>query len=123
MPIVLERPRPFDADVVTDDGRVDARRLAAAIDIPLAQLAQVLNVKAKSLTDSPKSRKIQEPAIRLVAMMNDLAEYLQEKRFARYWLRTPQPDLGDRTALDWLTEGKLEEIRDHVSRIVNLQPD
>jgi hypothetical protein len=45
------------------------------------------------------------------------------KRFARYWLRTPQPDLGDRTALDWLTKGKLEEIRDHVSRVVNLQPD
>ena len=123
MPIVLERPRPFDPDVVTEDGRVDARRLAAAIDIPLAQLAQILNVKAKSLTDSPNSRKIQEPAIRLVAMMNDLAEFLQEKRFARYWLRTPQPDLGDRTALDWLTKGKLEEIRDHVSRVVNLQPD
>jgi hypothetical protein len=123
MPLLLERPRAFDPDVITEDGRIDAKKLAAAIDVPIGQLGLILDVKAKSLTDSPTSRKIQEPAARLVSMMNDLAEFLQEKRFARYWLRTPQPELGNYTALHWLSKGKLEEIADHVSRIVNHQPD
>jgi hypothetical protein len=58
MDSVFERPRPFDLDVLADGGRVDARKLAAAIDVTLPRLAQILHVKAKSLSDSPTSRKI-----------------------------------------------------------------
>jgi hypothetical protein len=123
MASVLERPRPFDLDVLADDGRVDARKLAAAIDVTLPQLAQILHVKAKNLSDSPTSRKIQDPAIKLVAMMNDVAEYVSEKPYAVYWLRVPRRELGDQSALDWLMRGKLDEIRDHVARVVDLQPD
>ena len=120
---ILERPRQFDHDVVTDDGRVDAKMLAAAMDVTLAQLAQILRVKPKNLTESPTSRKIQEPAIKLVGMMNDVADYVREKKFALYWLRTPQRELGDRTPLDWLLQGKVDEIRNHVARAVSMQPD
>jgi hypothetical protein len=123
VPSLLERPRQFDLDVITDDGRVDAKKLADAMDLTIGQLAQILDVKPKNLTDSPTGRKIQEPAIKLVAMMNDVADYLQEKKYARYWLRTPQRELGDNSALDWLLRGKLDEIRDHVTRVVMMQPD
>ena len=118
-----QRPRPFDLDVMAEDGRVDAKKLAGAIDVTLTQLAQILEVKPKNLTESPTGRKLQEPAMKLVAMMNDVAEYVQDKRYALYWLRTPRRELGDRTALDCLMQGKLDEIRDHVSRVVDLQPD
>ena len=123
MTSVLERPRPFDLDVLADNGRIDARKLADAIDAALPQLAQILHVKAKNLSDSPTSRKIQDPAIKLVAMMNDVADYVNEKRYAVYWLRAPRRELGDQSALDWLMRGKLDEIRDHVARVVDLQPD
>jgi hypothetical protein len=123
MNLVIERPRHFDPDVISDDGRIDAKKLADALDITLTQLAKIINTKPKTLSESPTSRKIQEPASKLLGMMDDVADYLQEKRFAIYWLHTPQRELGDRTALDWLLEGKLDEIRDHVSRIVDRQPD
>ena len=123
MPSVLERPRQFDLDVVADGGRIDAKKLAGAIDVTLAELARILCVKPKSLTESPTSRKIQEPAIKLVAMMNDVADFVQEKKFALYWLRTPQRELGDHTALHWLLRGKLDDIYDHVARAVSRQPD
>ena len=55
--------------------------------------------------------------------MNDVAEYVNEKRYAVYWLRAPRRELGDQSALDWLMRGKLDEIRDHVARVVDLQPD
>ncbi len=59
----------------------------------------------------------------LVEMMDDLANFLQERRFAVHWLRTPRVELGNQSPLDWLTKGKLEEIRDEVARTVSLQPD
>jgi hypothetical protein len=85
---------------MAEDGRVDAKKLAGAIDVTLTQLAQILEMKPKNLTESPTGRKLQEPAMKLVAMMNDVAEYVQDKRYALYWLRTPRRELGDRTALD-----------------------
>ena len=123
MPSILERPRQFDLDVVAAGGRIDAKKLAGAIDVTLADLARILNVKPKCLTESPTSRKIQEPAAKLVTMMNDVADFVQEKKFALYWLRTPQRELGERTALDWLLRGKLDDIYDHVARVVSRQPD
>jgi hypothetical protein len=37
--------------------------------------------------------------------------------------RTPQRELGNLTALHWLMKGKLEEISDHVSIMVEFRPD
>lgn len=85
----------------------------------------IVGTKQQTLAASPTptSRKVQEPASKLLSMMDDVADYLQERRFAIYWLHTPQRELGDRTVLDWFLEGKLDEVRDHVSRIVDRQPD
>jgi len=120
---VLDRPRPIAFSVINDEGRVDARHLADAMDITITQLAAILGTKPKRLSESPTSRKIQEAATRIVEMMDDLADFLQERRFAVYWLRTPRVELGDQSPLDWLMKGKLEEIRDEVTRTVRLQPD
>jgi len=114
---------PFDTDVISDDGRVDADRLALAMDLTLSQLAPILGVTPASLANSPIDRTIQEPARKLLIMLNELALFLQEKQYARYWLRTPQPELGNFTALYWLMKGRVDEIFDHVASMVNLQPD
>ena len=114
---------PFDSDVTAEDGSVDVRKLAAAVDLTPAQLATILGVEAKTFTESPINRKIQGPAVKFLNMMNELALHLQEKRYARYWLRSPQREFGDQTALDWLMNGNLDEICHHVGRMVRLQPD
>ncbi len=120
---VLDRPRPIAFSVINNEGRVDARRLADAMDITITQLAAILGTKPKSLSESPTSRKIQEAATKIVEMMDDLANFLQERRLAVYWLRTTRVELGDQSPLDWLMKGKLEEIRDEVTRTVRLQPE
>jgi hypothetical protein len=119
----LERRRPFDSAVISADGRVDAKLLAEALDVTITELAKILDVKPKNLMDLPTARKIQEPASKLLDLMNDVAEYVQEIRYARHWLRTPQRELDDSTVLDWLLKGKLDKIRDYVARVVNVQPD
>ena len=93
------------------------------MDVTLSELAPILGVTPASITESPTDRVVQEPAAKLLTMLDERALLLKEKRYARYWLRTPQPELGNYTALHWLMKGKLEEIFDHVARIVNLQPD
>jgi len=120
---VLDRPRLIAFSVINNEGRVDARRLADAMDITITQLAAILGTKPKSLSESPTSRKIQEAASKIVEMMDDLANFLQERRLAVYWLRTTRVELGDQSPLDWLMKGKLEEIRDEVTRTVRLQPE
>jgi len=120
---VFDRPRPIAFSVINNEGRVDARRLADAMDITITQLAAILGTKPKSLSESPTSRKIQEAASKIVEMMDDLANFLQERRLAVYWLRTTRVELGDQSPLDWLMKGKLEEIRDEVTRTVRLQPE
>jgi hypothetical protein len=63
---ILGRPRPTASSVINEDGRVDARQLADAMDITIAQLAAILGTKPKALSESPASPKIQETAIKLV---------------------------------------------------------
>jgi hypothetical protein len=93
------------------------------MDLTLSQLALILGVAPTRLTESPTNRIIQRSANKLLTMLNELALHLQEKRYALYWLRTPQRELGGLTALDWLMNGRLEEIDDYVGRMVAFQPD
>jgi uncharacterized protein (DUF2384 family) len=123
MPAVLEKPGTFTAAVVDDAGFIDANRLADAVRLSRAELAQILSVKPKSLTDSPTSSKIQASAARFVRMMDEVADFLEERRFALFWLRSPQRELDDQSPLHWLLLGKLVEISDHVERMTSGQPD
>ena len=120
---VLDHPGSVALSVLNDEGRIDARRLADVMDITITQLAAILGTKPKTLSESPTSRKIQASATRVVEMMDDLVSFLQERRFAVYWLRTQRAELGDLSPLDWLVKGKLEEIRDEIARTVRMQPD
>jgi hypothetical protein len=121
--MVIDPLGPFGREVISDNGRVDAEKLAIAMDLTLSELAPILGVTPTSLTESPTDRVIQEQATKLLTMLDELALYLQEKRYARYWLRTPQRELGNYTALDWLMKGKLDDVFDHVVRMVNFTPD
>ena len=53
----------------------------------------------------------------------EVADFLEERRFALFWLRSPQRELDDQSPLHWLLLGKLVEISDHVERTTSGQPD
>ncbi len=52
-----------------------------------------------SKPDRPASRKIQEAETKIVEMIGDLADFLQDRRFAVYPLRTPRVEIGDQSPL------------------------
>lgn len=119
---ILER-HPLDDEVVTDSGRIDLKKLARSLDLTMPELAAVLGAKPRSLNAHPTAKRPQEAAIKLVQMVNDLSDTLQERRFALYWLRTPQTELGGDTPLDWLRQGKIEDVRNYVAALTRMQPD
>lgn len=119
---ILER-HALDDEVVSDSGRIDLKKLARSLDLTMPELAPILGSKPRSLNAHPTAKRPQEAAIKLVQMINDLSETLQERRFALYWLRTPQAELGDETPLDWLRKGKIDDVRSYAAALTRMQPD
>lgn len=113
----------FDADVMAADGRVDFHKLAGVLDLSTSELNLILEVNHSSIDADPTANGPQEVAVKLLTMMNALASFTQERRFALYWLRTPQKELAGATALAWMQEGHLDDIIHFVGALSNFQPD
>ena len=112
----------FD-EAITADGRVDTKRLARVLDLPLATIAPALGLTQRALNLNPTSAKVQANAARLLTAMNGLARSLSEKRYAIFWLKTPYDVFGGHSAADWLKDGDLNGVCTHINRLVLRQPD
>ena len=112
----------FD-DAITADGRVDVKRLALVLDLPLATIAPALGLTQRALKLNPTSPAVQANAARLLTAMNELARSLREKRYAIFWLKTPYDAFGGQSAADWLMDGDLSGVCTHINRFVRRQPD
>ncbi len=108
---------------ISQNGRVNVRDLAQEIDVPLEVLAAALGKSTRWLNADPEAASIQPNAVRIVGMVNDLAEHLGEKRYALFWLKTPQPEFGNATPIDYLREGRLELVLGLANDIVRMVPD
>ena len=112
----------FD-EAITGDGRVDVKKLARLLDLPLATIAPAIGVTQRALNVNPTSVKAQRNAARLLTAMNELARSLLEKRYAIFWLKTPSDVFGGRSPADWLKDGDLNGVCTHINRLVRRQPD
>ncbi len=109
--------------VVSANGRVNVRALAEAIDVPMDALAGALGKSTRWLNHDPEAASIQPAAISIVQMVNELAGHLGEKRYALSWLKTPQPEFGQQTPLDYLRAGHLDLVIGLANDILVMVPD
>lgn len=105
------------------NGRVNVRDLAREIDVPIDALAGALGKTTRWLNEEPEAASIQPAASRIVLMVNELAEHLGDKRYALFWLKTPQPEFGDQTPTDYLRAGHLDLVLGLAGDIVRMVPD
>lgn len=121
MPLTLLAPL---GSVLTDVGRVDAKKLAHKLDLSIPKLAPALGKSARWLNDNPTAPSIQAPALQIVDALNALADSLGGLKFANAWLKTPTREFG-RTPAEILQKephGRATVIA-LIDAIVNGEPD
>lgn len=91
-------------------GRIDARKLAAFLAIPLAQLAAALDALPATVHKSPAAPGLQkglQPIKRAVDLVSRVTRHPAD---ARAWLNNPHPDLDGRTPLDVILDGRADAV-------------
>lgn len=92
-------------------GRFDALRLAKALNLTTKEMAEILHRTPRGLLKNPDSQQLQSEITRMVGMIVQLRELLDgSMEYVKIWLRSPHPDLGGRTPLSYLIEGKPEVV-------------
>lgn len=92
-------------------GRFDALQLAKTLEITTKEMASILQRTPRGLQKNPDSQQLQGELARLIKLIMELRELLDgSMNYVRIWLRSPHPDLGGRTPLSYLVEGKPEVV-------------
>lgn len=92
-------------------GRIDALRLAKALNLITREMPDILQRTSRGLLKNPDSQQLQSEMARLVRIITQLREILDgSMEYVKIWLRAPHPDFGGRTPLSYLVESKPEVI-------------
>jgi hypothetical protein len=83
-------------------GRIDARKLAAYMGLPLKRLAQGLQLNYKSVHRNPSSEAIQPVLKPVKRSMEVLHDFFHKPETVRAWLNTSHPDLDGHTAMEMI---------------------
>lgn len=100
---VLDVPLP---ELRSTSGRIDARRVAEYLGIPLSQLADTIQVKYASLHKTPDGPRVQEklgPIVRILELV-DMA--LGNREQVRMWLNRPLYELENESPLATVLAGE-----------------
>ena len=108
MPTRIEVALPLLHD--RDSGRVDARRVAEYLGVPLAKLASALGARYRTLFKTPSAESVQESLRPIKRVLTILSEMIGDQRTARAWLNSPHGDLGMRTPIQVMLEGHVDAV-------------
>jgi hypothetical protein len=104
-------------------GRYHALRLASTLALSTEEMARVVGRTPRGLRKNPDSGRLQGELADLVALTSRLRELLDGSiEYVRIWLRAPHPDLGGRSPLSYLVEGRPEVVEALVRAIETGQP-
>lgn len=91
-------------------GRLDARRVAAALGLSLRQLAMALPVSPQALSETPDSPKAQPALHTLARIVAALRVILPDDAGRLAWLQTPNARWQHRAPRDAILAGQAEAI-------------
>ena len=81
-------------------GRIDAQKVANYMGVPLARLAEALQLNYKAIHRNPSAEAAQSPLKPVKRSLEILHEFFHKPETVRVWLNTPHPDLDGHTALE-----------------------
>jgi hypothetical protein len=92
---------PIISDLRGRGGRLDARKVAAAIGLTMPQFASCIEVSEESLRLSPPPPGLEErlePFAMVIGIVRDV--YGGDSKRVKVWLRTPRPELDGQTPIE-----------------------
>jgi len=88
-------------------GRLDAKRIADYLGVPLKELARALGVKYTTAHKTPHSAALQDGLRPVKRCLEILASMIGDQATVRAWLNSPHPDLGMRTPIEVILNGRV----------------
>jgi DNA-binding response OmpR family regulator len=103
-------------------GRLDAGRMAEYLGIALSAFAKFSEISVAGLHKSPASSSLQERLVPIARSLTILSQLLGSKETVRTWMNSPHPDLGGRTPISVILEGKARAVSDMLEAALAGQP-
>ncbi len=103
-------------------GRLDAGRIADYLGIPLSAFVKFAEMSVAGLHKSPASLSLQERLIPAARSLTILSQLLGSRENVRTWMNSPHPDLGGRTPVSIILEGKARAVSDMLEAALAGQP-
>jgi hypothetical protein len=97
-----------------DSGRLDAKRVADYLDVPLARLAAAIGKGYKAVFKSPSSAALQPLLVPIHSLLLALRRVYGDRRESLVWLNTPHTELGGVQPLELVLGGRAEVVADLV---------
>jgi hypothetical protein len=91
-------------------GRIDARKLAAYMGVPLKRLADGLGLNYKAIHQNPSAGSSQAALKPVKRGMEILHQFFRTPATVRAWLNTAHPDLEGHTALEMILAGNPKAV-------------
>lgn len=89
---------------------MDAARVAEYLGVPLKLLVEALGRNYSTVHRTPAALAIQEPLCSIKRSLVILEDVLGDRSSALIWLNSPHPDLGQRTPMSVLLEGRTQVV-------------
>lgn len=93
-----------------ETGRIDAKKIADFLGIPLAKLAAPLEVNYQTVYKTPAAPALQQKLRPIKRSLELISGVTRERADARAWLNNAHPDLGGRTPMDIILDGRAGAI-------------
>jgi len=103
-------------------GRLDARRMASYLHIPLSSLAGLTGGSVAAIHKAPAARSVQVALAPIARTISLLSGALPSSEHVRAWLNTPHPDLANQVPMNMIVNGQAEGVADMLGAAFAGQP-
>lgn len=103
-------------------GRLSASRIAEFLGISLSSLSELSDLSVAGLHKSPASVSLQPALVPIARSLTILMQLLGARERVRTWMNSPHPDLGGRTPISVILEGKGRVVSEMLEASLEGQP-
>lgn len=103
-------------------GRLDAKRIADYLAVPLSSLAHAIEKNTATVHKSPAAISSQDSLAPIARTIGTLMFLLRSRDQVLAWMNSPHPDLGGRTPLNLVLAGKATTVAELLEAALAGQP-
>jgi response regulator RpfG family c-di-GMP phosphodiesterase len=106
----------------SDTGRLDAKRIAEYLSVSLSALAETIGKNIATIHKSPSASSLQESLSPIARILGILVPLLRSRENILAWLNSPHPDMGGRTPMSFILDGKAVAVAELLEAALAGQP-